>query len=157
MARADSLCIFYGTELVGTVREASPLVFEYATGWLARPQPWQLSAIALQSGPISSEHVQAYFENLLPEGELRDYIAQQRKASTLFALLLEVAGDTAGGFVILPEGEVPQPASYEPTTWEALAATLKNASASAINNKGKGARISLAGAQEKASIAIFAD
>ncbi|MDP2222026.1 MAG: hypothetical protein Q8K34_17815 [Hydrogenophaga sp.] len=40
-------------------------------------------------------------ENLLPEGALRVYLSGLRKASTLFAMLLEVAGDTAGGFVLL--------------------------------------------------------
>jgi len=62
----------------------------------------------LVAGPIGSAEVRAYFENLLPEGELRTYLAQQRKASSLFAMLLEVAGDTAGGFVVVPAGQVPE-------------------------------------------------
>jgi serine/threonine-protein kinase HipA len=101
--------------------------------------------------------VQAFFENLLPEGELRDYVAQQRKASTLFSMLLEVAGDTAGGYVIVPSGQEPEPASYEATTWEALASILSRKSAAAIDIHGEGARISLAGAQDKTSLAIFDD
>ncbi|MBH1986505.1 MAG: hypothetical protein I8H76_04225 [Burkholderiales bacterium] len=40
--------------------------------------------------------MQALFEKLLPEGEVRAYLSAQRKASTLFALLQAVAGDTAG-------------------------------------------------------------
>ena len=48
-------------------------------------------------------------------------------------MLLEVAGDTAGGFVILPGGQPPEPATYQATTWEALAATLERKSASAID------------------------
>lgn len=161
MSRPEALSVFYGRELVGAIHDASPLVFEYAPSWLTRPEPKQLAAIALQPGPVSSEMVQAFFENLLPEGELRVYIAEQRKASTLFSMLLEVAGDTAGGFVVLPAGQVPEPAdfseSYEPTSWEALAANLKGKTAAAIDIKGDGARISLAGAQDKATIAIFAD
>jgi serine/threonine-protein kinase HipA len=161
MSRPETLSVFYGDEQVGAIRDASPMVFEYAQSWLMRPEPKQLAAIALQPGPITSEVVQAFFENLLPEGELRVYIAAQRKASTLFSMLMEVAGDTAGGFVVLPEGQVPEPAdfseSYEPTTWEAIAAVLKRKSAAAIDIKGGDARISLAGAQDKATIAIFAD
>ena len=152
-----ALAVFYGQERVGTVRDTSPLVFEYAETWLARQPPKPLSAIPLQAGPISSALVEAYFENLLPEGELRVYIAEQRKASTLFAMLLEVAGDTVGAFVLLPEGQAPPPPHYEPTTWEAIAAALAKTSAAAIDLKGRGARISLAGAQDKASIAIFDD
>jgi len=152
-----ALAVFYGEERVGTIRDTSPLVFEYAASWLTRQPTKPLSQIPLQAGPISSARVEAYFENLLPEGELRAYIAEQRKASTLFGMLLEVAGDTAGAFVIVPEGQAPLPPHYEPTTWEAIAATLATKSASAIDLKGRGARISLAGAQDKASIAIFDD
>lgn len=120
MARPDTLDVFFGTERVGAVRDASPLVFEYAANWLQRAQPRPVAAIPLLPGPQRSDAVQAFFENLPPEGELRVYLSGQRKASTLFAMLLEVAGDTAGGFVLLPAGQVPQPASYEATTWAAL-------------------------------------
>ncbi len=157
MARPDRLDVFFGDELVGSVHDVSPLAFEYAPQWLARAEPMPLAAIALQAGRQASAEVQAFFENLLPEGELRDYIAEQKKASTLFSLLLEVAGDTAGGFVILPAGHKPEPASYEASSWEALAAALAKKSAAAIDIKGSGARISLAGAQDKTSIAIFDD
>lgn len=157
MARPDTLHVFFGIERVGDVRDASPLIFEYGPGWLQRAQPRPVAAIPLLPGPQQSDAVQAFFENLLPEGELRVYLSGQRKASTLFALLLEVAGDTAGGFVLLPAGQMPQPASYEPSSWAALAAVLKAKSAAAIDLQGGDARISLAGAQDKASIALFAD
>ena len=49
------------------------------------------------------------------------------------------------------------PATYEATSWVALGAILGKRSASAIDIKGRGARISLAGAQDKTSIAIFDD
>ena len=157
MDQLKRLDVYYGTELVGTIHDESPVAFEYAATWLERADPMTIAAIALQPGHNDSAIVQAFFENLLPEGELRHYLAEQRKASTLFSLLLEVAGDTAGGFVIVPDGQVPQPATYEPTTWEAMAALLNNKSASAIDLHGTDARISLAGAQDKTSIAIFED
>jgi serine/threonine-protein kinase HipA len=153
--RPDRLDLTFGAEPVGTVHEASPLVFEYAAAWLARTPPMAVAAIALQPGRQDSAAVQAFFENLLPEGELRDHLAAQRKASTLFSLLLEVAGDTAGGFVLVPAGEAPQAPAYVPTTWQAIAATLRKTSA--IDLAAEGARISLAGAQDKTSIAIFDD
>ena len=157
MDQLERLDVYYGTELVGTIHDESPVAFEYAATWLERADPMTIAAIALRPGHNASAIVQAFFENLLPEGELRHYLAEQRKASTLFSLLLEVAGDTAGGFVIVPDGQVPQPATYEPTTWEAMAALLNNKSASAIDLHGTDARISLAGAQDKTSIAIFED
>lgn len=154
--RPSALDVFHGAERVGTVHDTSPLSFEYAPSWLHREQVFPLSMIPLQVGPIDAPHVQAFFENLLPEGDLRLYLSEQRKASTLFSLLLEVAGDTAGGFVMLPQGQSPAAPTYEATTWEALSRIIKKRSAAAIQIEGDdGARISLAGAQDKASIALF--
>ena len=157
MARPDTLHLFLGDEPVGEVHDAAPLVFEYAPAWLQRQPARPVAAIPLQPGRQQSDAVQAFFENLLPEGALRDHLTTQRKASSLFSLLLEVAGDTAGAFVLLPAGQLPQPAQYQSTTWAELAATIKAKSAAAIDLQGGDARISLAGAQDKASIAIFAD
>ena len=154
--RPNRLDVYYGTELVGVVHDTSPLAFEYAPAWLGRAERMTVATIPLQPGRNDSGLVEAFFENLLPEGELRRFLAEQRKASTLFSLLLEIAGDTAGSFVILPGGQHPEPPSYEPTTWAAIAAALGNSSASAIDIQA-GSRISLAGAQDKASIAIFDD
>jgi serine/threonine-protein kinase HipA len=155
--RPDRLDVYYGSELVGSVDDSSPLGFEYAPGWLAGGQRMTLAAVALQAGRQATPEVQAFFENLLPEGELRDYLAAQRKASTLFSLLLEVAGDTAGAFVLVAPGQTPEPPRYEATTWEAIAAMLARRSASAIDIHDQGARISLAGVQDKTSIALFDD
>lgn len=157
MERPDRLDVYYGSELVGTIHDAAPVAFEYAASWLEGAERMTVATIALQPGRNDSAAVQAFFENLLPEGELRHYLAEQRKASTLFSLLLEVAGDTAGGFVIVPGGQHPEPAAYEATTWQAMAAALGKKSASAIDLQGRDARISLAGAQDKTSIAIFED
>ena len=150
-----ALDVFHDDECVGTLHDTEPVSFTYAPAWLARPNAFPLSAIRLQPGPITSPEVLAFFENLLPEGDLRVYLSQQRKASTLFALLREVAGDTAGAFVLLPQGQLPQPAVYEPTTWAALADTIRNRSAAALQTEDGHTRISLAGAQDKASIAIL--
>ena len=152
----NQLDVFFGAELVGSVFDSLPLSFRYAEEWLARPQPAQIAAIAPAPGLVNSEAVTAFFENLLPEGELRSFIAASKKASTLFALLREVAGDTAGGFVILPAGTRPEAPLYTPTTWKALGALLGQNSA-ANDLKGAQARISLSGAQDKAAIALFAD
>ncbi|WP_338416087.1 type II toxin-antitoxin system HipA family toxin [uncultured Sphaerotilus sp.] len=150
-----ALDVFHDDECVGTLHDTEPVSFAYAPTWLARPGVFPLSAIRLQPGPITSPEVLAFFENLLPEGDVRVYLSQQRKASTLFALLREVAGDTAGAFVLLPQGQLPRPAVYEPTTWAALADTIRNRSAAAIQTEDGHSRISLAGAQDKASIAIL--
>jgi serine/threonine-protein kinase HipA len=157
MADTRFLNIFFDAERVGSLYDSSPLAFEYAPSWLARSDRLDIATIQLIAGRQSSIHVQAFFENLLPEGELRDYIAGQKHASTLFALLHEKAGDTAGAFVLLPSEATPGPASYTATSWQQIAAVLGKKSAAAIDLNGEDTRISLAGAQDKASIAIFAD
>ncbi len=157
MASPNRLDVYFGDELVGTLTDTSPLAFEYEAAWLNRADAWPIAGILLLSGPKSSVSMQAFFENLLPEGERRRYIVEQRKASTLFALLLAVAGDTSGGFCIFPEGQKPQRAEYEITSWERIAAQLSKDSASALDIRSSDARISLAGAQDKTSIAIFSD
>ena len=151
------LDVFFGDALVGSLHDSTPLSFTYSAQWLARPEPAQIAAIAPTAGTISNEAVTAFFENLLPEGALRNFIASSKKASTLFALLREVAGDTAGGFVILPAGQQPEPPQYQATSWHALAALLGKPSAAAIDIQGQHARISLSGAQDKAAIALFVD
>ena len=102
MARPDRLDVYVDSELVGTIHDTSPVGFEYAPARLERRDRMTIAAIPLQPGRNDSPAVQAFFENLLPEGELRHCLAEQRKASTLFSLLFEVAGDTAGAFVGVP-------------------------------------------------------
>lgn len=157
MARPERLSVLWGDAVVGTIHDTAPLAFAYSPAWLAREDRFPVAAIPLLPGQQDAEVVQAFFENLLPEGELRDYLAQQKKASTLFSMLLEVAGDTAGAFVIVPEGETPKAPTYQATSWQALGAALSKPSAAAVDLKGARARISLAGAQDKTSLAIFDD
>ena len=158
--RPDRLDVYFGSDLVGAVYDSAihdntPLTFEYAPNWLRAPQRMTLATIPFQAGRQAMPEVQAFFENLLPEGDLRDHLATQRKASTLFALLLEVAGDTVGGFVLVAHGQKLQPPRYEATTWQAIATALATRSTAAIDICSRGARISLAGAQDKTSIALF--
>jgi serine/threonine-protein kinase HipA len=154
---AERLDVYFNTELVGWVWPSAPLAFEFAPAWLARKERMTLAAIAWQPGRQQTPAVQAFFENLLPEGQLRDYLQQQRQASTLYALLRAVAGDTAGGFTIMPSGQRPGVARYQVSSWPALAGQLRQRSTAAIDLHGQSARISLAGAQDKTSVAIFED
>ncbi len=155
--RPGRLDVYFGSDLVGAVHDSATLPFEHAPGWLGGDQRMSLAAIPLQAGRQATPEVQAFFENLLPEGELRDDLAAQRKASTLFPLLLEVAGDTAGAFVLVVPGQTPEAPRYEATNWDAISAILAKRSAAAIDIHEQGARISLAGAQDKTSIALFDD
>ena len=153
---ANNLDVFFENDLVGQVFDTSPISFAYAGSWL-RTQALQIANIALAAGRSDADSVTSFFENLLPEGELRNYLFAARKASTLYGLLHAVAGDTAGGFVLLPTGQTLQPHRYQATSWAQLSRELRSKAASAINLKGGGMRISLAGAQDKVAIALFED
>ena len=104
-----------------------------------------LAAIPLQASRQATPEVRAFFENLLPEGERRDCLAAQRKASTLFSFLLEMAGDTAGAFVLAAPGQTPETPRNEATTWETIVAAPSKRSAAAIDIHEPGTRISPAG------------
>jgi serine/threonine-protein kinase HipA len=152
-----TLDVYFESDLVGRVHDTQPLSFEYAASWLERPNAHQIASIEMRAGVNNSSFVLAFFDNLLPEGALREYVSQKFKASTVFSLLNAIAGDTAGGLVILPPGQVPEPPGYEQTTWEKLAAIVREGSGTlAAEAKVKGARISLSGAQDKALICVEA-
>ena len=70
--RPDRLDVYYGSALVGAVYDSAPLAFEYAPAWLGGPLRMTLAAIALQPGRQATPEVQAFFENLLPEGRALD-------------------------------------------------------------------------------------
>ena len=74
--RPVRLDVYYGSELVGAVHDSAPLAFEYAPTWLGGGQCMSLAAIPLQPGRQATPEVQAFVENLLPDGEMRDYLAE---------------------------------------------------------------------------------
>jgi serine/threonine-protein kinase HipA len=149
------LDVYRGTALVGVLFDTEPISFEYSRQWLGKPDSFALPGIALASARAAGERVAAFFDNLLPEGALRDHIGKQRHASTLFALLREVGGDTAGGLLILREGDKPRKPRYRKVSWTDLAGYSsgkgKNA---AVDIHAESARISLSGAQDKMLIAL---
>jgi serine/threonine-protein kinase HipA len=114
MARPSSLDVYLNDDLVGSIHHTSPLSFAYAPAWLNRRPLMAIAAIAPVHEPQASALVQAFFENLLPEGDLRAY-----------RVLL---GDA-----------------------------LRKRSVSAIDMHEQGTRISLAGTQDKTSVAVFAN
>ena len=153
----DSLDIYWEGDLIGHIVDGSPLSFEYDSEWLSKKDHFALLGIpkivGVQSGPM----ITSFFENLLPEAELREYLTSQHKVGSLFGLLWKFAGDTVGGFVMTPSGTVVDPLAYEKTTWEKLAKKIQK---DGIHNAGgllEASRISIAGAQRKFSIAIFND
>lgn len=153
-SRPAGLDVFLNDERVGTAFDTEPISFEYADSWLSDPGAAAVGRVAKRPGRQDGGEVIAFFDNLLPEGDLRAYLARRHQASTVFSLLLELGGDSIGAFVLLPHGERPRAPAYQRTSWEKIAKALGRNDAMAVDIKVKDARISLSGAQDKTSIAL---
>lgn len=106
------LAVFAGEQLVGHLQENEKyeLLFSYTPQWLAKPDAFPLSAnLPLTEQAFTGDAVTAFFENLLPEGDVLNFIskAAQISPANIFGLLERFGGDTAGAFSILPEGMAP--------------------------------------------------
>ena len=152
------LNVFRGEELVGTLYDEEPLRFVYSEAWRKK------GADPIEPGmPVStSVHigvpVVAYFENLLPEARIREFLQLKYQTTTVFGLLSAVGGDVAGDLVLLPSGDHPAEPEYRETKWEDVAAQFRDPQVvSEPENHEEGLRISLAGAQTKTSLWIGAD
>ena len=65
--------------------------------------------IPLSDQAFHGEAVMSFFENLLPEGDVLEFIskAAQISSTNVFGLLERFGGDTAGAFSLLPEAMFP--------------------------------------------------
>lgn len=157
MKTTRALKLFLGDVLVGTLLDETPLKFEYDYSWLNQAHATPISPnISLSPQTHAGEAVEAYFENLLPEAGLRDLLKIKHQTTTTFGLLSVIGGDTASAYSLLPEGEQPQAPQYLLTSWYEIAESLQNPNSSLTNLvQADGARISLAGAQNKKTIFIL--
>lgn len=118
----DALWVYGPDGLVGTLHDTDPLSFSYADPWLARPGAKPIvPGLPLTPGRTDAPAVAAFFENLLPEGDRRKIISLREKVSTVFGLLACVGGESAGAFVLVPEGERLQEPVYQRLTWDQVA------------------------------------
>ena len=125
MSAADGrLDVFIDEKRVGALFDTAPLSFEYAPEWLDDRQAIPLGSIPQRAGRIDDQAVLAFFDNLLPEGDVRVHLEKKHQSSTVYGLIRALGGDSAGAFVILPAGKRPPKPRYEATTWERIAKAL---------------------------------
>ncbi|MRV72956.1 type II toxin-antitoxin system HipA family toxin [Duganella sp. FT92W] len=118
-ALPQALWVYGPGGLVGTLHPTEPLSFRYSASWLANAAATPLHpGIPLGDELIATPYVAAFFENLLPEGDQRKLISLREQVTTVFGLLSRVGGESAGAYVLLPEGESPQAPIYQWLTWE---------------------------------------
>ena len=151
------LQVWLFTEPVGTLGLVNErLSFEYAQAWLQNPKAMAIScALPLQATPFDDHLSRPFFAGLLPEGKMRQLIAQQLHVSGQndFALLEHLGGECAGAISLLEQGQqLPQATGDEDVAWlneEELVAILDELPIRPMLAGKDGLRLSLAGAQDK--------
>lgn len=141
-----------------SVREGR-LSFQYSASWLAQPQAMGLSlSLPLQGEAFEDQQCRAFFAGLLPEGQLRQLIAQQFQISKQndFGLLEVIGGDCAGAVSLRPAGSGPEngdrsgiQSDVEWLNGQQLALLLDELPRRPMLAGRDGMRLSLAGAQDK--------
>lgn len=138
--------------------------FEYAPHWQAWPLApgFPLTTRFFQDS-ADTRPIEWFFENLLPEGRLRDLIAHRERITVrdAWALLTRYGYDTAGALSLLPDGiskSVLATESIIPLSKTALQAKILTARAQNLPLMAvwDTLRMSLAGAQEKLGLRIDA-
>lgn len=91
-------------------RDGDSYFFCYDAAWLEQKKPMPLSySLPLQEEPFTPKETKPFFSNLLPEGQIRDHVAQKHRVSPEddFELLAALAGDCAGAIALYPEDVLP--------------------------------------------------
>jgi serine/threonine-protein kinase HipA len=149
---------------VGTLEiEQGQWKFGYSTEWkdYALSPTFPIITRAFED-TANARTVEWFFENLLPEGRLRDLIALRDRIDPrdTWALLIRHGQDTAGALSLTPEGfaaateEILVPLSRETLQEKIEASRARNLPLMASWDE---IRMSLAGAQEKLGLRIEAD
>jgi serine/threonine-protein kinase HipA len=108
---ADRLDVWYGAEHAGSLWQTIDGVeFEYSESWLVRDDAVALSrSLPLGPGRQAGRRATAFFENLLPEGEIRGAIARAigEDDENEFRLLEGIGAECAGALSITSPGQTP--------------------------------------------------
>ena len=151
---ADALDVYLNESLAGRLREErGRLFFAYDRAWLDSGQFIPLSVtMPRQIEEFPDDVTRPFFDNLLPEGDIRTAIAKLKRVSerNTFALLEEIGGDCAGAISLWPEGEEPRKnEGYTAVSDERLNKLLADMQKRPLLVIEDELRLSLAGAQEK--------
>src|SRR5581483_2095554 len=151
------LIAYLNGRAVGTLAEGSDLwTFEYEREWAGLPDSFDLSPALPRSRILhadggSDRPVQWYFDNLLPEGPMREAVSKEAHIheDDAFALLEYLGAESAGSLVLLPPGQdANEPGGLKPLPDDELARRIRNMPRVSLSS-GAPKRMSLAGAQNK--------
>ena len=154
---AHKLDVWLFKEHVGTLGLVNGrLDFAYTPEWLQRPNAMPLScSMPLQTKHFDDHIARPFFAGLLPEGRMRQLIAQQLHVSgqNEFALLDHLGGECAGAVTFLEQGtalsQLPHKDDIQWLTDVELLGILDELPHRPMLAGKDGLRLSLAGAQDK--------
>ncbi|WP_207002008.1 HipA domain-containing protein [Trinickia mobilis] len=153
---ARTLVAFANGQRMGVVSDESDIwSFTYDKRWIGRNDAFPLSpAFPLDAGPFvdgsSQRPVQWFFDNLLPEEEMRTALAREAKvnASDAWGLLAYYGRESAGALTLLSEGEQEEAGGLQPLSYAELEARIQAMPQRALTATAP-KRMSAAGAQQK--------
>jgi len=151
------LNVFYNSKIVGYLSEDNEerLSFCYSKKWLEDDDSFSLSlALSLSSETYGHLITKSFFENLLPEGEVKNILEKSNKKniSDEFSFLKEYGVDCSGAFVITSLDHVSQVKKFKSKqiSLDSIYEYLDNKqSLTSVMINEEGGRFSLAGAQDK--------
>ncbi len=157
------LTVFRNERPVGTLwADAARLKFSYLKEVLGDRSATVGVLLPVRAGTFDDHLVRPCFENLLPEGDLRAYLAKVEKVDVgdVVGLLAAFGGECSGALSLWPEGEAPPPQpEYAPCSTDDVRNALAMVRAQEASVRPspaqvmKRGRLSLSGAQDK--LALF--
>lgn len=150
-----SLHVFYENHRVGILSRTDDLTyaFSYEDKWQASPTGFALSlAMPLEQKNFGNKITLSFFENLLPEGELRENLERTQQVSSPFDFLKKFGHDCAGAIIIGDENYryQPQASKLESIDMNRIQqAVSEHESVADVIAETNAGYLSLAGAQDK--------
>lgn len=105
-----SLHVFYEDILVGKLSQSDDLTysFAYSDQWLGFAKNFPLSlAMPLQKTAFGNRITLSFFENLLPEGDVREAVARSHQLENPYEFLKEHGEDCAGAIIVSRQVQSP--------------------------------------------------
>lgn len=153
----DTLSVWFERRRVGAISRVGKahMAFAYDPAWLRSGFPLSLS-LPLREGAFPQGATRAFFDNLLPEQEIRAKVSKRIQVSekNTYGFLEKIGGECAGALTILPEGEEPaEKPTYDVIKPPRLGELINQLTRRPLLAGEDGIRLSLAGAQSKLPVA----
>lgn len=104
MSKEEKLYVYFEMNKVGELHKDDQAVysFQYTKEWLSTDGAFSLSLhLPLGEKKFGNKSSLSFFENLLPEGEMRNFIESSNKLEGSFQFLKEYGKDCAGAIEVL--------------------------------------------------------